>query len=80
MDVTLAQALAGPLGGLIALVAIGAAVMTGRLRLGREVVAVETLYQQEREERRRWEALAMRQLQMTDRAITLADSTVRHAS
>jgi hypothetical protein len=74
-DVTaISQVLLGPFGGMLALLAVGVAVLRGDLRLPREVRELEAQLTRERQEHERWEGIAMRQMSATDRAIHVAQS------
>jgi hypothetical protein len=72
----IAAALAGPLGGLLAALAIIGAVIRGDLRLKREIDAIAVALAEEKADRERWEKMALDQLMTTDRAIRVASVAV----
>jgi hypothetical protein len=66
------QALQGPLGGLLAVIAVGMAVLSGRLILPRELVAMERRAVKAEERGDRWEGLALSQMGLTARVVDVA--------
>jgi cell division protein FtsL len=72
-----AQLLAGPLGGLIAVLSVGYLVLTGKLRLNREVVDLRTQLSAEKARGDKWEQLALELLSTNARAIQVAQSAVQ---
>lgn len=73
---SIGQALQGPLGGVLALVGVGVGLVRGDLRLKREVLALQDQVERERQERQRWEQIAMDQLGLTDRVVGVAHAAV----
>lgn len=73
---TWADALTGPFGGLVAVCAIGWAVLAGKLRLEREVSAMVAETTKERERADKWEKLAMQLLRANSQALQVASASV----
>lgn len=73
---TWADALVGPLGGLVAVCAIGFAVLTGKLRLEREVTAILAEATKERDRADKWERLSVQLLRANSQAIQVASASV----